>query len=259
MGFVFMLFIYICIYSAQLQYNNRNINAPDLTELLKSWEPRNEKLGTAINVFIFSHRRSGTHLTINMLRYGFSGVRVWKMNHASCGNCTLVDTLIRNGKVIHASRDPKQVAASMHNYTNVLRSMEGKSNINFSEYMISSQLGESWQRYVGTCQSNAHILQLDFDTTINMLGATLQRVSAFLGVPIAHRLSKIPSTQAVRFNGGDTGGWRQVFTNDTLRMLYDQVYRASPRDMEQCPCENGSSDITHRFVSDCVARPTLYL
>lgn len=45
------------------------------------------------NIFLFSYRRSGTHMNINQFRYGFPTVRVWKMNHVSCANCTFVRAL----------------------------------------------------------------------------------------------------------------------------------------------------------------------
>lgn len=113
----FMLCLFVCIFLLTLLQYQSHVEKkyqPEYVKLLNSWDSRYKEKGEALDVFIFSHRRSGTHLTINLLRYGFSGIRVWKMNHLSCGNCTLVGMLIRNGgKVIHAYRDPKQVAASM--------------------------------------------------------------------------------------------------------------------------------------------------
>jgi hypothetical protein len=252
---------------AGLQYTSagylemlRSWQVGSITDGQKPWEA-----GRGADVFVFSHRRSGTHLTVNMLRYAFPGLRVWKMNHASCGNCTLMNLLYRNGgRVVHAYRDPKDMAVSLYKYSQALRGARGaRLNETFAAFLTRSNAGKLWKVYTDQCLRLPHALHISFEITRSRLNETLEAASRFLGHPITHHIENVPATSAVNFDGGDTNSWRNFFTNETLRLLYDQIFigESLGNAMPACPCEHGAWAAERGLgsMAPCLANATLYM
>ena len=241
--------------SAAGQYNEDYIN------LLRSYDTELSSFPTnKIDVFIFSHRRSGTHFTVNLVRYSFENVRVWKMNHASCGNCTLLRLLHENGgKIIHVSRDPKNVAVSHFSYAEHVRKLNNISTDNFdmAEFLRSTHFGEYWQLYTGTCFKLPHIFQLQYEQALSNISIAVESLSRFLKIPTKEKLDAVPATDAVQYNGG-TSHWQEHFTNDTLRFLYDDIERGTQqaKTLSHCPCETNEWNVPG---SSCDSYAKLYV
>lgn len=76
--------------------------------------------------FIVSHRRSGTHLVMEMLANAFKGpMRIFKTNHIRADDylgCECLLWMRKLGKIVHAQRDIRDVLVSVFHYRAMLPS-----------------------------------------------------------------------------------------------------------------------------------------
>lgn len=184
------------------------------------------------HVFLFSHRRSGTHMTINLLRYGFESVKVWKMNHASCANCTLIASLEKCGMLVHAMRNPLDVAVSMYDYVKGFNA-EAR-NKTFNDFVAVSSIGTQWASYIQNCKSVPDMIHLDFEMTRAAPQISHRLLAQKLRLPGQWTSTSIPHTGAVSFKGGRVDSWESL-SNQTLRTFLHQSLSTSWG--EQCSCE----------------------
>lgn len=204
------------------------------------------------NVFLFSHRRSGTHLTVNLLRYGFENVRVWKMNHASCANCTLIKALGNCGLLIHAQRNPLDLAVSMYDY---VKGFNPKSKPpTFDKFIRKSSLAENWSAYTQNCNSISSMIRVDFEMTLTSPETTHSVIQEKTGLSGHWNRTKVPHAGAVMFKGGRLGQWSDSLDDSTLRYLLNRTMSSAWSD-SQCSCDNkGYSNDGHQ----CTAAMTSY-
>ncbi len=184
------------------------------------------------NVFLFSHRRSGTHMAINLLRYGFDSVQVWKMNHASCSNCTLISSLQKCGVLLHAMRNPLDVAVSMYEYVADF-DPEARS-MTLHDYIATSKVATNWTSYVQNCKSVPGMIHLDFEMSRTAPKAAHELLAQTLGLAGQWNSTSIPTTDATSFKGGRVGGW-QSLRDETLRNFLQNSI--STDWVEQCSCD----------------------
>jgi hypothetical protein len=159
-------------------------------------------------VFVFSHRRSGTHLTINLLRFGFKRLVVWKANHASCSNCDLIVQLQQcGGFIIHAYRNPVDVALSLHSYT---RSFNSAAPSDFVKFLDWSNCVPKWSEYTTNCFAAPGVLSIPFELTRNNARFSHRMLKDFLHEPGSWSGRTVPRQNAVKFSGGQVGEWSQL-------------------------------------------------
>lgn len=202
------------------------------------------------HVFIFSHRRSGTHMTINLIRFGFHSVQVWKMNHASCGNCTLVASLRQCGALVHAIRNSLDVAVSVYEY--VQRFDAKVRNLTLNEFISSSKIARRWASYTHNCKYVPSMIEIDFELTRNAPETAHRLISKRLGWLGQWNTTFVPRTGAVSFRGGRLGGWSGLNETNLREYLNHSM---SERWEEPCSCDkSGHANDGHL----CKASITLY-
>ena len=199
------------------------------------------------NVFVFSHRRSGTHMTINLLRYGFHNVRVWKMNHVSCANCTLIKALGNCGLLIHAQRNPLDMAVSMYDYVKGFNPEVGR--MSFSHFIRNSSVTENWTSYTQNCNTVSNMIRVDFETTLSSPETTHRILQERTGLPGNWNQSKVPHTGAVMFKGGRLGQWSASLDDSTLRYVLNRTMSSGYKD-GHCSCDvRGYSNDGHACMA----------
>eukprot|EP00890_Picochlorum_soloecismus_P002481 jgi/Picsp_1/3233/NSC_06073-R1_---NA--- len=204
------------------------------------------------NIFVFSHRRSGTHMTINLLRYGFQKVRIWKMNHVSCANCTLVKALGNCGLLIHAQRNPLDVAVSSYDY---VKGFNPKSEpVPFTTFIRNSSVTGNWSSYTQNCNSISSMIRVDFEMTLSSPERTHRILQEKTGLIGHWNRSKVPKTGAVMFKGGRLGQWGASFDDSSLRYILNRTM-SSAWSGGHCACDSkGYSNDGHQ----CTASMTVY-
>jgi hypothetical protein len=187
------------------------------------------------NIFLFSHRRSGTHMTINLLRYGFQNVTVWKTNHASCSNCSLISMLQAcGGTVVHVYRNPLDVAVSLHDY------MKGfdpaAKNLTLDEFVQRSSVATKWNEYTRDCMSAPGVVQVEFELVRTNPKRAFALLQHLLGLEGHWQEPAVPHDGAVSYKGGRINGW-SALSDGTLRDFMLNITSAGYT--EECACDKG--------------------
>ena len=83
-------------------------------------------------VFVLSHRRSGTHATISLIRENFPEVTVIKTNHLLLdrsihNGCNELQEMRAVGHLLYVVRDPMEVMVSMQAYVTFIRKKDASS------------------------------------------------------------------------------------------------------------------------------------
>ena len=180
-------------------------------------------------VFILSNRRSGTHLTMDILAEILPPpLRLVKTNHVYLTNstakddteqglnCRCLNFLRRSGKLIHAHRDVRDVIISsfyyMHSYNASL-----VRGLTMEQYLANDKGARNYiiAKWVNTTTpffAQPDILQLYFTDSISGFAHVHDKISAFLGyehsrtLGIDPRKIKSASSAVFRHRGkGDHG------------------------------------------------------
>lgn len=208
------------------------------------------------NVFIFSHPRSGTHMTINLFRFGFPSVQVWKMNHISCGNCTLVSSLRQCGVLVHAIRNPLDVVVSMYDHARNAED-ERARNLTLNEYVAVSgeDIARGWSVYTKHCKYVPYMIEIDYELTRSSPKIAHWLLTQKLGWSGQWNKTSIPSDDAVSFQGGRINGWDTLESGNLRKYLNISIAEGW---RERCPCEkNGKADDGHQCTGGIVTFPNI--
>ena len=190
----------------------------ECTQLLTEFQnkPVTERELRRKHVFVFSHRRSGTHLTINLIRFGFKNVVVWKTNHVSCSNCSLITSIQTcGGYVVHAYRNPLDVAISLHNYK---KSFSPAGSIpRLEDFIRKEHVSKNWSLFTQNCFAVPNVFHIPFEMTRSNPTGAFHVLKEFLGESGQWSAPSVAHSGAVEFNGGEIGQWNKIISDGLLR------------------------------------------
>lgn len=181
-------------------------------------------------VFVVSHRRSGTHLTMDLLSHIMSPpFRVVKANHAYLTesassddlkrggiNCNCFNYMRKTGKIVHAYRDVRDVVTSMYYYYRTYNPgfMKGVTKKEYFQNKggVRNKVIETWVNTTGPWFMHDDIFQLQFTDAVSGYEYIYDKIALFLGyrmrgkVPSDPRTMSSPSKAVAKLKGrGDHG------------------------------------------------------
>lgn len=185
-------------------------------------------------VWIVSHRRSGTHMTIDLIAQAIEGpLRIVKAAHivpmTDELSCECLTYLQQHGKFIHAYRDVRDVVVASYYYRkNFDREY---AHLNFSSYLqnrngLLVSVIRSWARsHVGWI-SQPNVLSLNFDETVLAYPHVLDKIASFLSQPvksytISPREMQSLSKAVSKFAGKGSCGWKVTIGPTTARKIVE--------------------------------------
>jgi len=183
--FFFVIFLCFILLSVVVNTNPCHSSLPELHDSQIIW--------------VVSHRRSGTHLTMdlisNLIQPPF---RIVKTNHIYMVNedetasdprfalnCRCLNYMKSTGKVVHAYRDVRDVVVSMYYYyrsfnASRVKNMEQTDFYNNAkgsrDYFI-----DTWINTTVPWFAQEDVLQLNFSETVSRLENTFDKITEFLG------------------------------------------------------------------------------
>lgn len=185
-------------------------------------------------VWVVSHRRSGTHMTIDATAQAIAGpLRIIKAAHivpmTDELSCDCMTYLQHHGKFIHPYRDVRDVVIA--NYFYRIKFDRDYKGVNFTSYLANKNdlLGltiRSWARsYVGWFQQ-PNVLSLNFDETALGLPYVYDRIASFLGQAVKnYNVSpsnmQSPSRAVSKFAGKGSAGWKIMMSSSSAKKVVD--------------------------------------
>lgn len=201
-------------------------------------------------VFIVSHRRSGTHMLVNLVRYNFRQTIVWKTNHMSCSNCALLTNLRDCGGIIlHAYRNLPDVAVSLHKYHQTFT-----EPLALDEFISQHSVGKNWSAFTQNCFSIPAVTHFPFEMVRTQPNSALRLLSELFDESHRVNVSSIPHNGAVAFSGGQLGSWNAL-SGMTVKNLVSH-WSASWRSVN-CECDN-KTNATAEDGHECLPQPWLF-
>mmetsp|Transcript_4000 Transcript_4000/g.12594 ORF Transcript_4000/g.12594 Transcript_4000/m.12594 type:complete len:430 (+) Transcript_4000:68-1357(+) len=197
-------------------------------------------------VFVASHRRSGTHLTMDFIYNAFAhagkGLNVVKTNHIEALqgklSCECFNWMRSRGKIIHAKRFFPDVAISYYNYVRHWDKKFRTSYPNLEAFITSNKFNDLVDTYVNAVEGwrslAPDVLSLDFDDTVMRLTPEyVQKIADFLELPWAaeHKGKSLfdesdwdlKSKPVWRNAGLGAEGYKQKFDNATVLKMLEHV------------------------------------
>lgn len=160
-------------------------------------------LGSTKNVFVASHRRSGTHLLMNFVYNHFDAtlLTIKKTNHLAADDylgCACLNGMFSSGKVIYVEREFHSVLQSMFYY---MRSFDNNykvtENTSLTNFLRNDELvldiawmwfhtHRTWMQFV----HSGDVLYVTFNGLLEKPTESMQNISTFLGVKANIRARK---------------------------------------------------------------------
>lgn len=218
------------------------------------------------NIYILSHRRSGTHLTMDLLPHILPApLRLVKTNHVYLTNstdkkdveeginCRCLNFLRRTGKIVHAHRDVRDVVISSFYYYHSFKSALIR-DLNKTAYLsnkngVRDMVISKWVNTTVPFFAQPDIFQLSFTDSISGFAHIYERLAMFLGYDRARRLDVDPkkmnsTSKAVLRHGGkgDHGYKLEMPTSmqTEIIQLARTMQEETRRNMVDCPPRTSS-------------------
>ena len=197
-----------------------------------------------LQIYIVSHRRSGTHLTMTTLANNFENIEVIKQeDHPACDEvsmgCERLEKLLNSGKVVHAYRDVRDVLVSVYYYQEHIRKKFNKppSNQTFSDFLVEKNWHPSppyrkmsrieyWRHHYESWMAIPNIIHINFEDSISNPEETLQNLQKYLQIPL--RADRKPPKEwdkgrTVFFRKGKAGDWVNHFSEADERWVEQEL------------------------------------
>lgn len=226
-------------------------------------------------VYILSHRRSGTHLTMDLLAHILPHpFRLVKTNHVYLTesslpkdveegiNCKCLNHLRRTGKMIHVYRDVRDVVTSMYYYYQTFNPSFMK-NVSKAEYFdnkngVRNKVIETWVNTTVPWFMHNDIFQLPFSDAASGFEHIYDKIALFLGHDMRKKMS-VDLKKAVSKSGAVaklTGRGDHGYKDDMSLKIADEVMRvarsmhsAKRQESNVCPPSLAPENIFHRFIN----------
>lgn len=224
----------------------------------------------ARTVWVLSHRRSGTHLTLDLLSAILSPpYTLIKTNHVVLKNslapvqragndelsCGCLAHMRRHGRLVHAYRDVRDVVVSMYHYQMSYNNPLKKANITLARYLeneggFRDSVIEKWVTTTSPLFYEPGIFQLRYTDSVSTMPHTFDSLATFLGqkpraYPKTTKNIKSPSHAVQRGAGLGEHGFLSVMTEktatDVLAVAREKELEWRKRGGAACP-ENADMD-----------------
>ena len=196
-----------------------------------------------MKVYIISHRRSGTHLTMSILNNYFDGIVVEKQSDHPIFDdimmtCDRLNNMKTTGKVIHALREPRDVMVSSYYYEQHVSQVHKRSfNMTFSEFLrqkkfISngpySSLSrlEYWRHHTESWMIHKDIMHLYFEDSVEQLPKVIAKLEKYLGIKAKAQVlesEKVDAKKSVFFRKGKVGDYQTHFSESDLEYAKSEL------------------------------------
>ena len=159
--------------------------------------------GSTQNVFVASHRRSGTHLLMNFVHNHFDGTHlsIKKTNHLAADDslgCTCLNGMFSSGKVIYVEREFPSVLQSMFYYMRQIpNNYKVAEKTSLRDFLKNDELvfdiawmwfhtHRTWMQFV----HSGDVLKVTFNGLLEDPMESMQNISTFLGIQTKVRTHK---------------------------------------------------------------------
>lgn len=220
-------------------------------------------------VFIVSNRRSGTHLTMDLLSHIMSPpYRLVKTNHVyltesttpedlKAGiNCRCFNYMRKTGKIVHAYRDVRDVVISMYYYYrsyNHQGLMKGFKKDDFlkNQKGVRNKVIQTWVNTTVPWFMYDDIFQLEFSDAISGYEHIYDKIALFLGlklrgkVPVDPRKMTSPSGAVAKMKGKGDHGYKDEMTADIANEILElarSMHNEKRRLFKSCPLSSSKQD-----------------
>lgn len=186
-------------------------------------------------IYIVSNRRSGTHMTVDLLFNSFAAdMTVLKTNHiiAADGNmsCECLNWMRSTGKLVSPYRHFPDVAVSTYYYKKGFNKVFRERHKSFKSFVHSDDLAylvKLWSTTVHSWMSlGADVMPVNFKDTTEGWPYQMNRVAAFLGLKLQPNAKwqdkenwKIVSQPVRKGSGKGTDGWMEVMSPEEEQAL----------------------------------------
>eukprot|EP00890_Picochlorum_soloecismus_P001525 jgi/Picsp_1/2373/NSC_05836-R1_---NA--- len=136
--------------------------------------------------------------------------------------------------MIHAVRNPLDVAVSMYDYAKGFN--KAARNLTLNEFVATSNIPKQWAAYIHNCKNVAKMIHIDYELTRSAPGEAHQLLIRQLSWSGHWNRSDVPSAGAVSYQGGRLGGW-DMLNDVTLRSYLNKSMSVGW--YKRCPCERG--------------------
>lgn len=190
-----------------------------------------EKIPRIPAIVVVSNRRSGTHMTMDLLHNIYPGNKIiLKANHIQSINgeldCRCRNWLMHNMQVIHAHRNILDVVVSYYHYRRTydsnFRKIKWKDFVAPGSKSLETFL-KSWVDTVHGWYTQDFVFNLSFEDTIKLDRKTLKELSDFINIPMTKNESQfiksnwnIQSRPVLKGAGKGTGGF-QALMDEMIR------------------------------------------
>lgn len=215
-------------------------------------------------VWVLSHRRSGTHLTLDLLSAILTPpYTLVKTNHVvltgSEGHPKVADTdelscaclayMRRRGRLVHAYRDVRDIVVSMYHYMSTYASPVSEANMTMDRFLeneggIRDDVIEKWVITTSPLFYEPDIFHLRYTDSVTTMPHTLDSLAKFLGqtprvYPNTTKNIESPSRAVQRGTGLGEHGFLSVMSekvsNDMLRVARKIELEWRARGATACP------------------------
>jgi hypothetical protein len=194
---------------SSLKFVDSNIPPSSATiPWLKEWQTENNKTCVRVEpaedpvpmIVVMSNRRSGTHLTMDMLHNVFLADKlVYKANHVSADSgslttslgCTCRNWLFKRAKIVHVHRNLLDVVISYFYYRRAYARNWVRKNKDVEEHWDRYSHGldnmlfqtiETWVKTVHSYFTQPGVFHLRFEDLVQRDPGMIQKLSEFLGM-----------------------------------------------------------------------------
>lgn len=214
-------------------------------------------------VWVVSHRRSGTHMTMDIMANAIQGpLTIVKTAHVvplkGRMTCECLTYIRSKGEIVHAYRDVRDVVIANYYYRRVFDKRFQEMTI--QEYLSKPEhlegVIDSWASAVFGWFSIPNVLPLNFDDSASSLGFVYKRLSDFLSRPIKNidldtGRMKSPSHAVGRGVGNGPSGWHDYMDSSMSSRILARARKTGKRVLREvlrCPVQKrwnmtGSIDV----------------
>lgn len=192
-------------------------------------------------VVVVSNRRSGTHMSMDMVHNVFEEDKViMKANHIAAIegelSCECRDWLHANAKIIHVGRNLLDVVVSMYYYRSQF-DINFRRTVSWKQYLQSKFLNQVIRRWVHTEHSwfiDTATMATSFERTASMDRAHLEEIADYLGMGMSPNpavynrknwniISHPVWTSNGKGKGKGAGGFKTLMTPEDRKRILDKA------------------------------------